>query len=90
MNVAQLVHTIYQFENLTGHSVDDVIDGLLSGNISQEIRQLVLDTFERVKNDPVDVGANAVLYALIYKALKKAIGGSAGRIDLGLFYLKPI
>ena len=90
LNVAQLIHIIYQLENVTGHSVDDMIDMIISGNVSASLKQLILDTFERIKDDPLDVGLNAIVYSVIYKLLKRNFSSVAGRIDCGFFYLKPI
>lgn len=90
INIAMLIHLVKQIENLTGHSVDDLIDMLFRGNLSDDLKTLIMDTLDRIKNDPVDVGVNSALYALIYKLAKKQFGPMVGRIDLGLFYLKPI
>lgn len=90
LNIAQLIHVLYQIENLTGHSADELVDMIFSGNTTASVKTLFLDTFERVKNQPLDVGMNAALYAIIYKAAKKAIGPRVGSIDLVFFRLKPI
>ena len=90
LNIAQLIHIIMQIENLTGKSVDDLINIFFSGNVSADLQTLFLDTFARIKNQPVDVGVNAVAYAIVYKYLKKTAGPMAARIDMGFFYLKPI
>lgn len=92
LNIAQLIHIMYQIENLTGHSVDDLIDMIFSGNVSASFKQVFYDTFDRIKNDPLDVGANAFLYAVIFKLAKKAARKSklSTKINMGFFYLQPI
>ena len=92
LNIAQMIHILYQIENLTGYTADELLDIFMGGNVSNDLKQLFLDTFTRIKNQPLDVGMNAALYLLIYKMIKKAATGSklSGSIDMGFFYLKPI
>ena len=91
LNLGQLIVTIKQLENVTGHSADELLDAFIGGgSVSDNMKQLFFDTFDRIKDDPIDVAINAVIYQLIYKLLKKQFGSMAGRVDLGFFYLKPI
>ena len=90
INIAQLIHIMYQVENLTGHSIDELIDMLFSGNMTGNVKQVFMDTLARIKDEPFEVGGNAALYALIYKLAKKQFGPMVGRIDFGFFYLKPV
>ena len=92
INIAQLIHIFYQIQNLTTHSVDELLDMLFSGNFSADVKQLILDTFNHIKDDPIDVGANAFIYLAIFKIAKKAARGTGlgGKVDFGFFYLQPI
>ncbi len=90
LNIGQLVHIIAQVSNLTGHSVDDLIDMLFAGNISDSLKTVFMDTIERVKTEPAEVAINSLVYAALYKLAKNALGKYSNRIDLGIIYLKPI
>ena len=87
ISVVELVYIAYIVRLVFDDSIAGIVRKLLSGNITDNIIDMALDTLDRIEEEGLEIAVNATVVTMVKNKIVRPMIGRRKMLDLGFAVL---